>query len=45
MNYLVLSKIYKLIDEECECENSQLNFVKVKNYQELEKLLTSGHHL
>lgn len=39
MNYLVLSKVYKLVEDECECENCHLNLMKVKNYEELEQLL------
>jgi hypothetical protein len=39
MNFLVLSKIYSLIDEECECENCKLEQVKLKNYEELEQKL------
>lgn len=39
MNFLVLSKVYKLVEEDCECENSHLNFIRVKNYEELEQLL------
>ena len=39
MNYLVLSKVYKLVEDDCECENCRLDFTKVKNYEELEQLL------
>jgi hypothetical protein len=40
MNFLVLSKIYKLIDDnDNECENSYLKKIYVKNYEELEKTL------
>lgn len=41
MNYLVLSKIYKLEknDCECECENYKLEQIKVKNYEELVSIL------
>jgi len=37
MNYLVLSKIYKLVEDSCECENFRLDQIKVKNYEELEQ--------
>lgn len=39
MNFLVLSKVYKLIEIDCECENSRLDHIKVKDYEELETLL------
>jgi hypothetical protein len=44
MNYLVLSKIYKIIEEDLECENNQLHNITVKNYEELEeKLIKYGY--
>lgn len=39
MNYLVLSKIYKLVEDECECENCRFDHIKVDSYDFLvEKL-------
>jgi len=40
MNFLVLSKIYKLLNEnENECENCKPGLFKLKNYEELEQTL------
>ncbi len=39
MNYLVLSKIYSLVKDSCECENNELNYLKLASYDELEQKL------
>lgn len=44
MNFLVLSKIYKLVKEEQECENCKLNLIRVKNYQDLVQQLSEYNY-
>lgn len=39
MNYLVLSKLYKIINCKNECENNREIILKVQNYKELENYL------
>lgn len=39
MNYLILSKIYNLVEEETECENSKLFCAKAGNYENLKEIL------
>ncbi len=47
MSYLIFSKLYTLIENDSnnlnnheECEHNYLNYIKVKNYNELETILT-----
>jgi hypothetical protein len=44
MNYLVLSKIYKLVEDSQECENCKLNLIKVENYHELVEKLDQNNY-
>jgi hypothetical protein len=39
MNYLVLSKIYKLVEIETDCEHCKVEYIKFKNYENLVKKL------